>query len=63
MNVEFDSGGHMKHIVNLDKGLMVSFTEQGFYWYASKYYLIINKIKGIESSRSYLIDVCSRLSW
>jgi hypothetical protein len=36
--VEFNDLGHLKHIVNLDKNLTVSFIEQGFYWYASKYY-------------------------
>ncbi|CAF1191139.1 unnamed protein product [Rotaria sordida] len=35
LSIEFDGQGHLKHIVNLDKNLMVSFTAQGFYWYAS----------------------------
>jgi hypothetical protein len=43
--VEFDDRGDLKHIVNLDKDLTVTFTKQGFYWYASKYYAIIISIK------------------
>ncbi len=45
MRVEFDDLGGLKQITNLDKNLVVSFSEQGFYWYASKYYFIIISIK------------------
>ena len=31
--MEFNSLGYLKHIVNLDKNLVVSFIEQGIYWY------------------------------
>ncbi len=43
--MEFDDLGVLKQITNLDKDLRVSFNEQGFYWYASKYYFIIVSIK------------------
>jgi hypothetical protein len=49
----------LKHIVNLDKDLTVSFIEQGFYWYASKYYFIIIliKIKKFNSRNVHIIFV------
>ncbi len=41
MRVEFNDLGHLKHIVNLEKNFTVLFTEQGFYWYASKYSTVV----------------------
>ncbi|CAF1357329.1 unnamed protein product [Adineta ricciae] len=35
LRVEFNSLGELKEITNLDKNLVVAFSEQGFYWYAS----------------------------
>ncbi|CAF1141929.1 unnamed protein product [Rotaria sordida] len=35
LRVEFNDRGDLKHIVNLAKNLIVSFTEQGLYWYTS----------------------------
>ncbi|CAF4682551.1 unnamed protein product, partial [Rotaria sp. Silwood2] len=35
LRVEFNNQGYLKHIINLEKNLRVSFTEQGLYWYAS----------------------------
>ena len=58
--MEFDDRGHLKHIVNLDKALVVSFIEQGFYWYASKYHPILCRFKWVMPS--CLSHLRSRLS-
>ena len=51
--MQFDDQGHLKHIVNLDKDLIVSFTEQGFYWYASKYYFRL-KSENLQKNEVFL---------
>ncbi|CAF0905121.1 unnamed protein product [Adineta steineri] len=35
IRVEFDNHGNLQQIINLEKGIAVPFTAQGFYWYTS----------------------------
>lgn len=36
--MEFTDSGHLKEITDIKKGLGISIINQGFYWYASKFY-------------------------
>ncbi|CAF3311737.1 unnamed protein product [Rotaria sp. Silwood2] len=52
LRVEFNNQGYLKHIINLEKNLRVSFTEQGLYWYAS--YSHVNSTPFSPASGAYI---------
>ncbi|CAF4650839.1 unnamed protein product [Rotaria socialis] len=52
LRVEFNNQGYLKHIINLEKNSKVSFTEQGFYWYAS--YSHVNSTPFSPASGAYI---------
>ena len=60
--MEFNDQGDLKNIVNLAKNLTVLFTEQGLYWYASKYpcRLFFSDYVAVTRSR-YVRGSCAQL--